>query len=429
MGACGVRGYRFVALRAVLGLSAAEAEPAATGWQHARGQAFLGAVRLAFWMTGVLSWLIGAVGVLVLARVALVLPTACGQLRRSRRRRTLVAPHPTVTVVVPAYNDAVGIERAVRSLAASTYRDLDVVVVDDGSTDGTAGIVEGLGLDRVRLIRRRNGGKAAALDTGIRESTAEVIVMVDGDTVFEPETVRAPRAPLRRPRSRGGRRQHQGRQPAGPAGPLAAHRVRDRLQPRPAHVRGVREHAHRAGRDRRVPRRAEDADLRSRSDRALSSTLSGLWRQRYRWSFGTMQAVWKHKGAVVSRDPRERRIGRRALPYMICFQVLLPIIAPLIDLYAIYGIIFTDPGPVIVAWVAFNLAQLVLAVVAFRLDGESLRPLWALPLQQFVYRQLMYLVIIESTISALVGARASWRHIPRTGDVEVPPSPAAAQTT
>ncbi|MEP6954489.1 MAG: hypothetical protein ABI950_10565, partial [Solirubrobacteraceae bacterium] len=150
-------------------------------------------------------------------------------------------------------------------------------------------------------------------------------------------------------------------------------------------------------------------------------------RQRYRWSFGTMQAVWKHKGAVVSRDPRQRRIGRRALPYMIFFQILLPIIAPLIDLYAIYGLIFTDPGPVIAAWVAFNLAQVALAVVAFRLDRESLRPLWALPLQQFVYRQLMYLVIIESTISALVGARASWRHIPRTGDVEVPPPSATPQ--
>jgi hypothetical protein len=44
---------------------------------------------------------------------------------------------------------------------------------------------------------------------------------------------------------------------------------------------------------------------------------------------------------------------------------------------------------------------------------------WALPLQQFVYRQLMYVVIIESTVSALVGARAHWRHLTRTGEVDV----------
>jgi len=61
----------------------------------------------------------------------------------------------------------------------------------------------------------------------------------------------------------------------------------------------------------------------------------------------------------------------------------------------------------------------MLAVFAFRIDREPLGPLWALPLQQFVYRQLMYLVIIESTVSALVGARAYWRHLARTGNVEV----------
>jgi hypothetical protein len=63
---------------------------------------------------------------------------------------------------------------------------------------------------------------------------------------------------------------------------------------------------------------------------------------------------------------------------------------------------------------------LLLAVFAFRLDREPLRPLWALPVQQFVYRQLIYLVIIEATISALIGLRAHWRTIPRTGDVRVP---------
>jgi cellulose synthase/poly-beta-1,6-N-acetylglucosamine synthase-like glycosyltransferase len=149
------------------------------------------------------------------------------------------------------------------------------------------------------------------------------------------------------------------------------------------------------------------------------STLSGLWRQRYRWSFGTMQAVWKHRAAMWSRKPHDRRIGRRALPYMIFFQITLPILAPLIDLFALYGLIFEEPLKTIGFWVAFNAVQMLIAVYGFRLDGESIKPLWAMPLQQFVYRQLMYLVIIESTISALVGVRANWQHIPRTGDVEV----------
>jgi hypothetical protein len=132
-----------------------------------------------------------------------------------------------------------------------------------------------------------------------------------------------------------------------------------------------------------------------------------------------MLAVWKHRHAVLSRDRRETRIGRRALPYMLFFQILLPILAPLIDVFALYGLVFGDPLHVIAAWSAFNALQVALAAYAFRLDREPLDPLWALPLQQFVYRQLMYVVIIESTISALVGMRAHWQTIPRTGDVEV----------
>jgi hypothetical protein len=132
-----------------------------------------------------------------------------------------------------------------------------------------------------------------------------------------------------------------------------------------------------------------------------------------------MQAVWKHRGALLTRDLEQRRIGRRALPYMFVFQILLPITAPLIDLFALYGIVFTDPVSVMASWAAFNAVQLGMAVFAFRLDREPLRPLWALPFQQFVYRQLMYLVIIESTVSALQGVRAGWRPLPRTGDVAV----------
>jgi hypothetical protein len=94
-------------------------------------------------------------------------------------------------------------------------------------------------------------------------------------------------------------------------------------------------------------------------------------------------------------------------------------LAPLIDLFAVYGLVFLDPLPVIGYWIAFNLLQLGLGWYAFRLDGESPRPLWAMPLQQFVYRQLMYLVVIESVISAALGTRLRWQHLERTGDVEV----------
>jgi cellulose synthase/poly-beta-1,6-N-acetylglucosamine synthase-like glycosyltransferase len=371
---------------------------------------------------------------------------------RSRRRPRLDGFLPPVSIVVPAYNEAVGIERTVRSLEASDYPDFEIVVVDDGSDDGTAEIVERLALPRVRLLRQGNGGKASALNTGIAATKAPVVVMVDGDTLFEPATLRRLVQPLVDERvgavsgntKVGNRRSMLGRwqhieyvigfnldrrmyevlqcTPTVP-GAIGAFR-RDVLQD----VGGVSDDTLAEDTDLtlaigRTGRRVVYADD-ARAWTEAPSSLSALWRQRYRWSYGTMQAVWKHRGALISRDPRQQGIGTRALPYMIFFQILLPIAAPLIDLFALYGVLFTNPLPVLGFWLAFNALQLALATFAFRLDREPLTPLWALPLQQFVYRQLMYLVIIESTVSALVGTRAHWRRLERTGDVEITAGPA-----
>jgi hypothetical protein len=74
---------------------------------------------------------------------------------------------------------------------------------------------------------------------------------------------------------------------------------------------------------------------------------------------------------------------------------------------------------VVAFWIAFSGLQLVLGWYAFRLDRESPWVLWAMPIQQFVYRQLMYLVVIESILSAIRGTRLRWRPIARSGEVEV----------
>ena len=93
----------------------------------------------------------------------------------------------------------------------------------------------------------------------------------------------------------------------------------------------------------------------------------------------------------------------------------------LVDLLALYGLIFYDPLLVLAYWAGFNVVQLALAAYAFRLDREPLRPLWALPLQQFVYRQFMYAVIVQSVVAAIAGIRLRWHKLERTG-IAVPES-------
>jgi cellulose synthase/poly-beta-1,6-N-acetylglucosamine synthase-like glycosyltransferase len=144
------------------------------------------------------------------------------------------------------------------------------------------------------------------------------------------------------------------------------------------------------------------------------STLRQFWRQRYRWSYGTMQAMWKHRWSVIEGG-QSGRFGRYCLIYLTFFHVLLPLIAPVVDVFSIYGLMFLNPAKVALFWGAFVLLQALAGGYALRLDGERLRSLWVLPLQQVVYRQLMYLVTIHSVITALLGTRQRWQVIRRSG--------------
>jgi cellulose synthase/poly-beta-1,6-N-acetylglucosamine synthase-like glycosyltransferase len=166
-------------------------------------------------------------------------------------------------------------------------------------------------------------------------------------------------------------------------------------------------------------------ESRARAWTEVPTTLRQLWRQRYRWAYGTLQAIWKHRGALRERSP----LGLIGLPSIVFAQVALPLLAPAFDVFALYGVLFVNPGRYLAYWAAFNLLGLLVALYAFRLDGERARPLWALPLQQFVYRQLLYLVVFESLVSALAGTRLRWHKLTRTGDVTVAGiAPAGADT-
>ncbi|MER7006691.1 glycosyltransferase family 2 protein [Dactylosporangium sp. NPDC000555] len=144
------------------------------------------------------------------------------------------------------------------------------------------------------------------------------------------------------------------------------------------------------------------------------SSLRQLWRQRYRWCYGTMQAAWKHRGAVLERGGGGR-LGRRGVLYLLLFQMLLPLAAPLVDVYAIYGALFLPWAQVAAVWCGFTVLQMATTAYALRLDGERLAPLWSVPLQQVIYRQLLYLVVVQGTVAALLGGRQRWRAMARTG--------------
>jgi cellulose synthase/poly-beta-1,6-N-acetylglucosamine synthase-like glycosyltransferase/peptidoglycan/xylan/chitin deacetylase (PgdA/CDA1 family) len=437
------RGFRFVSLATLSGLPTASLDVPVVGTSRLRAELVFWALAAAAFFARALTVVVLAIGVLTAVRMLAVLWLT----RRRNRRPQPFDPAfaPPVSVIVPAYNEEVTIARTVTSLVESAYQELEVIVVDDGSTDGTGAAVERLGLSRVTLLRQRNAGKAAALNRGLAAARHDLIVMVDADTVFEPQALSKLVQPFADPSVGGvsgntkvgnrdrllGRWQHI----EYVMGFNLDRRVYDLLRCMPTvpgAIGAFRREALAATRGVPGATLAEDTDLTIAVGRAgwhvayapearawteVPSTLGALWRQRLRWSYGTLQSVWKHRGAVRRGDAGAA--GRRAIPYLVLFQILLPLAAPLIDLFGIFGILFLHPLPIIAFWLAFNGMQMLLAVYAFRLDGESLRPLWALPVQQFVYRQLMYLVVFESVVSALRGVRLDWNHLPRTGEASV----------
>jgi cellulose synthase/poly-beta-1,6-N-acetylglucosamine synthase-like glycosyltransferase len=157
-------------------------------------------------------------------------------------------------------------------------------------------------------------------------------------------------------------------------------------------------------------------------------TVRQLWSQRYRWSYGTMQAIWKHRRALVERGP-SGRFGRVGLLLVSLFMVVAPLLAPLIDIFLLYGVVFGPTGKTIGAWLGVLALQAVCAAYAFRLDREPMTHLVSLPLQQILYRQLMYVVLLQSWITALTGGRLRWQKLRRTGVVEAPGGPAPRRRT
>jgi hypothetical protein len=134
-----------------------------------------------------------------------------------------------------------------------------------------------------------------------------------------------------------------------------------------------------------------------------------------------MQSMWKHRRAVFERGA-SGRLGRVGLVNLALFQVLLPLLAPLMDMFLVYGLLFADPAATLLIWSGVLTLQTLAAAYAFRLEGESLRPLWMLPLQQLVYRQLMYGVVIHAVAAALAGIPLRWHKLRRTGDFGLAPA-------
>ncbi|GAB4085451.1 glycosyltransferase family 2 protein [Myceligenerans cantabricum] len=359
---------------------------------------------------------------------------------------------PSISVVVPAYNEGVVLDACVRSIARSTYPDFEVVCVDDGSTDDTYAKLRALAaeLPGVRAFTQPNGGKGAALNHGVRHAHGEILVLVDADGVFRPDTL----TEMVRAFTDEGvgavcgddrtvnldRVQTRYLALISHVGTGLVRRALDVLHCLPI-VSGNTGAFRRDVLERTGPLRedtvGEDLELTWRvyragyrvafAPRALvhaesPSTLRGLWKQRVRWARGLLQAVRIHRSMIG--NPRYGVFGPY-LAFNVVTQVLVPVVqvAAFVILLALGLLGETSAVPdtfwavLLFIGLPLSLALLLLAVLLDRSPGD-LRYAWTLPLWPF-FSALMSLVMLRATWLELRGAENRWNKLDRTGTVSV----------
>ncbi len=399
--------------------------------------------------------------VLGIARLAAIGLLAIAQKVRSRARAA-AADHPAdaIAVVVPAYNEARVIVRTVRSLLGSNGPPFEIVVVDDGSSDDTLDAVTRAfaGEARVRAFRTPNGGKSAALNFGMRHTTAPIVVALDADTVFSPDTVRLLAAAFSNPRvgAVAGNAKVGNRLNLLTRWQALEYITSQNLDRRafdllgcitvvPGAVGAWRRELVLAAGGFSTDTLAEDADLtmailRQGYDvvyeaRALAyteapDTVRGLLKQRFRWVFGTLQAAWKQRDALLR--PRFGALGMVALPNLLVFQLLFPLVGPVMDLQMVLAgvaaLVQQHQHPAeysaealtrtLFFYSLFVAVDLGAALLAFFLEKkEDKRLLVWLPLQRIAYRQLMYYVVVKSITTAVRGTTVGWGKLERKATV------------
>jgi cellulose synthase/poly-beta-1,6-N-acetylglucosamine synthase-like glycosyltransferase/peptidoglycan/xylan/chitin deacetylase (PgdA/CDA1 family)/spore germination protein YaaH len=369
------------------------------------------------------------------------------QARRARKRVQQPPPGLTVSVVVPAYNEEAVIARTVESLLAQEPEVLEVVCVDDGSKDRTLAVLHEKfdANSRVRIFGKANGGKASALNLGFTEARGDVVVALDSDTIFTPETVARLTAPFadQRVGAVAGNAKVGNRVNRLTRWQALEYVTAQNLERRawdlagavpvvPGAVGAWRRQAVLDAGGFHEDTLAEDTDLTLRliaegyqvvyADQALAyteapETAKSLLKQRFRWTYGVLQACWKHKSRLFRRSGGV--LGWGILPAFAVYQFIVPLIAPVVDILLVVSLVQGRGLATAGYYLLFFALDLLLSAVAVLLEGEDLALLVGLFVQRIAYRQLLWVALIKSLWNALAGFAVGWGKLARTGTVQV----------
>jgi len=456
-------GYTIVPVSSLMGKTTAEVMPPLTFWQHLRSLPD----SIAFSAVDIIGNFIVMVfflgDILMSARLIIVGLFAVIDRLRKPQHPASSGFNPRVAVLIPAYNEETVIARTIRSVLNSDYKNLHVIVIDDGSSDRTADVAREayareIAAGHVQVLTKPNAGKAAALNYALERLNEEIYVGIDADTVIATDAISKliPHFEDEKIGAMAGNAKVGNRVNLWTRWQALEYITSQNFERRaldlfhvvtvvPGAIGAWRTAPVKAAGGYHLNTVAEDADLTMNllemglkvdyEDRALAFTeapidAKGLMRQRFRWSFGTLQAVWKHRAAFI----RNKAMGLFALPNILVFQMFMPLVSPFIDLMFVFGLFnffvnrYYHPESsstaslekLITYFLGFLIIDFITSSIAFSLerkhpankgDGWLLFHIW---LQRFAYRQLFSIVLFKTLKRAIDGKPFNWDKIERT---------------
>ena len=352
------------------------------------------------------------------------------------------------SIVIAAYNEERVITSTLEHLIASNYdAPLELIVVDDGSQDETAAVIEAF-IEKNKwrtnrsliLIRQLNIGKATALNRAVEAAQHELIITLDADTMVAPTALQELLLPFSDPKVGGVSGHIRVGNPQQWLGRFQqieyefAFEVNRRAQDLlgcitvlPGALSALRAAALREAGPLPTETLAEDTDLTLQlhrlgwkityapmalADTEAPSSIKALLSQRFRWAFGILQCLWKHRSLLLS--PGSGWLGWFALPSIWVFQIGLIALTPLLDFMVICSL-FWGRGSAIWPYFCISLAlDMSLAAVAVHFAGRSAWFAWrALPMR-FLYRPLLGYITWKCLIKAAAGSWVRWSKLERT---------------
>jgi len=354
---------------------------------------------------------------------------------------------PPISVLIAAYNEEMVIRDTLRSVLNTLYPGpIEVIVVDDGSQDNTSAIVAAMAEDdsRIRLIRQVNLGKATALRNGLQAVKHDFVVSLDADTQFTPQTITHLMQPFADPavgavsgRARVGNpktlvaRFQSLEYTCGFNLDRRAYHQLNCITVVPGAVSALRVSAVQAAGGISTETLAEDTDLTLALHKygftihyapgavawtEAPETVRAFAKQRFRWAFGTLQCLWKHRELLF--NPQYKALGWFSLPSAWFFNIFLVAFGSIIDLLLILSLVVSPANSILYFYFfVFLAADLVLAAVACLVEREPLSQIWLVLPMRFIYRPVLNIVVVRAILRALKGVWVGWGKLDRTASV------------